>query len=123
MKGELGYTQKTMASDQARLNGQTQECNTKAAEWAERQKAASEEMAVIDKASEILSTGVSLAQRKAKVPAEDDLMLLQGTNKGRKSHGSSDNDDDEDEDAEDRTRDKLAEAFKKLSRKYNSYAL
>merc|ERR1719440_293879 len=55
---ELVETQKTKAADEeyaATLKG---ECETKATEWSERQKSASEEMAVIEKAKEILTSGV-----------------------------------------------------------------
>ena len=37
-----------------------QSCSLKAAEWAERQKSAGEELAVIEKAKEILSSGVKV---------------------------------------------------------------
>merc|ERR1719420_2226249 len=57
-EGELAETSKTKAADEeyaATLKG---ECETKAAEWDERQKRATEEMAVIEKAKEILTSGV-----------------------------------------------------------------
>merc|ERR1719420_1104444 len=57
-EGELAETSKTKAADEqyaATLKG---ECETKSAEWAERQKSANEEMAVIEKAKEILTSGV-----------------------------------------------------------------
>merc|ERR1719316_135449 len=57
-EGELAETSKTKAADEeyaATLKG---ECETKAAEWAEREKSANEEMAVIEKAKEILTSGV-----------------------------------------------------------------
>merc|ERR1719324_1659887 len=57
-KGELAYTSKTKEADEARLQGQSTECQSKTEEWARRQKEAGEEMAVIDKAKEILATGV-----------------------------------------------------------------
>merc|ERR1719440_1276862 len=57
-EGELAETSKTKAADEeyaATLKG---DCETKAAEWSEREKSANEEMAVIEKAKEILTSGV-----------------------------------------------------------------
>lgn len=107
---ELVETQKTKAADEeyaATLKG---ECETKAAEWAERQKSATEEMAVIEKAKEILTSGV-----KAFVQVESKI---------NKAHDDNVNDDDEDED--DRTadrREKVVSLLKDLAGKHHSYAL
>merc|ERR1719171_1089751 len=73
-EGELAETSKTKAADEefaATLKG---ECETKATEWAERQKSATEEMAVIEKAKEILTSGVTaFVQVKGKInKAHDD---------------------------------------------------
>merc|ERR1719450_619540 len=84
-EGELSETSKTKAADEeyaATLKG---ECETKAAEWDERQKSANEEMAVIDKAKDILTSGVkAFVQMKSKI---------------NKAH---DDDDDEDDKTADR---------------------
>jgi len=104
-KGELAYTTKTRDADKARLAGQTQECRQKTEEWEIRQKSAAEEMAVIDKATEILSSGVkSLLQAKTTV-----------------KRSASDGDDEDDKEEE--TRDRLSEYFKTLSKKFGSFAL
>jgi len=51
-------TEKTVASDEAYLKELNQSCSAKAAEWAQRQKTAAEEVATIEKAKEILADGV-----------------------------------------------------------------
>merc|ERR1719311_767328 len=69
---ELVETQKTKAADEeyaATLKG---ECETKAAEWAERQKSATEEMAVIEKAKEILTSGVKAFDDNANDDDDED---------------------------------------------------
>merc|ERR1719454_1945066 len=56
--GELAETEKSKAADESRLSETKAACETKASEWAERQKEAAGEMGAIAKAKEILSTGV-----------------------------------------------------------------
>merc|ERR1719454_1039449 len=56
--GELAETEKSKAADEQRLAETKMACETKANEWAERQKEAAGEMGAIAKAKEILSTGV-----------------------------------------------------------------
>merc|ERR1719375_1149663 len=75
-EGELAETSKTKAADEeyaATLKG---ECETKAAEWDERQRTATEEMAVIEKAKEILTSGVKafvqMATKKRDIADDDD---------------------------------------------------
>merc|ERR1719298_260176 len=51
-------TSKAKAADEEYSARLKTECETAAMEWAARQKSAKEEMAAIDKASEILTTGV-----------------------------------------------------------------
>merc|ERR1719181_402037 len=51
-------TEKTVAADEAYLKELNQSCSAKAAEWAQRQKTAAEEVATIEKAKEILADGV-----------------------------------------------------------------
>merc|ERR1719515_354710 len=58
-EGDLAETTKTKAADEEYSSTLKTECETTAAEWAERQKSAKEEMAAIEKAKEILSTGVT----------------------------------------------------------------
>merc|ERR1719478_705872 len=57
-EGELAETSKTKAADEEFAGTLKGECETKATEWAERQKSATDEMAVIEKAKEILTSGV-----------------------------------------------------------------
>merc|ERR1719310_2381938 len=69
-KGELGETKKTKAADEAYLTTLTTECKETAAAWADRQKEAKEEMAVIEKAKAILSDRVKVfVQVKGKTAA------------------------------------------------------
>jgi chromosome segregation ATPase len=57
---ELQETTASEKSDQAYLADLKQNCAAKATEWSERQKSAAEEVAVIEKAKEILSSGVKV---------------------------------------------------------------
>jgi hypothetical protein len=58
--GELVETQKTKAADEAYSATLKQECETTATMWAERQKSAGEELAAIQKAKDILTSGVKV---------------------------------------------------------------
>merc|ERR1719171_1249036 len=55
---ELVETQKTKAADEEYAGTLKTECEAKAAEWDARQKSAKEEMGAIEKAKEILVSGV-----------------------------------------------------------------
>merc|ERR1719359_1003210 len=57
---ELQETTASEASDQSYLADLKQDCAAKATEWSERQKSAAEEVATIEKAKEILSSGVKV---------------------------------------------------------------
>merc|ERR1719389_721050 len=57
---ELQETTASEKSDSAYLADLKQSCAAKATEWSERQKSAAEEVAVIEKAKEILATGVKV---------------------------------------------------------------
>jgi len=57
-EGELSETKEALASDETYLSDLKQSCATKASEWSQRQKDASEEMGAIAKAKEILESGV-----------------------------------------------------------------
>merc|ERR1719316_2436290 len=96
-QGDLAQTSKTKAADEEYASTLKTECTTKAAEWEERQKSASEEMAVIEKAKEILTSGVkAFVQMKSKI---------------NKAH---DDDDDEDDKTAER-RDKVVKLLKNLA--------
>merc|ERR1719316_236599 len=104
-QGDLAQTSKAKAADEEYASTLKGECETKAAEWAERQKSATEEMAVIDKAKEILTSGVkAFVQVKSKI------------------NKANDDDDDEDDKTADR-RDKVVSLLKDLAGKHHSYAL
>merc|ERR1719456_703543 len=57
-QGELAEVSKAKAADQEYKTQLELECGEKAQEWAARQKSAAEELAAVDKAKEILETGV-----------------------------------------------------------------
>merc|ERR1719183_2269074 len=57
-EAKLVETQKSKAADEEYAGTLKTECETKATQWAERQKAASEEMGAIEKAKDILVSGV-----------------------------------------------------------------
>jgi chromosome segregation ATPase len=57
---ELTMTKKVLADDEAYLAELKESCSTKATAWSIRQKDAGEETAAIEKAKEILSTGVKV---------------------------------------------------------------
>jgi len=102
--GNLGETQKSKAADEeyaATLKG---ECDSTAAAWSQRQKSATEEMGAIDKASEILTSGVKA--------------FVQVASKTRRWSP----DDADEDDSTTRTRSKVVEVLKQLSREHHSYA-
>merc|ERR1719316_2393802 len=104
-QGDLAETSKTKAADEAYVSTLKTECETKAAEWAERQKSATEEMAVIEKAKEILTSGVKA--------------LLQVSTKKQKIDFDTDDEDDKTAGR----RDKVVEILKDLASKHRSFAL
>jgi chromosome segregation ATPase len=59
-EGTLSETEATLAADTKYLAELKQSCETKATQWAARQKQAGEETAAIEKAKEILSEGVKV---------------------------------------------------------------
>jgi len=93
--GELASTQKNKASDESYVNELTNDCKAKASEWEERQRTSSEEMAAIAKAAEILSSGVKAFVQVSSKNVKDVSELRQ----------------------------KATDLLKKLSRKYQSFAL
>merc|ERR1719281_1635386 len=75
---KLVETQKTKAADEEYAGTLKTECEAKSAEWDARQKSAKEEMGAIDKAKEILVSGVKAfvqvsakTRRQSEVDAED----------------------------------------------------
>merc|ERR1719515_695420 len=58
-EGDLAETSKTKAADEEYSTNLKTECEETATSWADRQKSAKEEMAAIEKAKEILVSGVT----------------------------------------------------------------
>jgi len=107
---ELAETKSTKAADVAYLDSLTAECKETSEAWAARQKQATEEMAVIEKAKALLAGGVRVLTQ---VDGHPTAGLLQ-TTKG---------DGDEDDDKDSKVRSKLEDKLKSLSHKFKSYAL
>merc|ERR1719352_1540298 len=99
-------TEKSKAADEEYAETLKTECESKAAEWEERQKSATAEMGAIDKAKEILVGGV-----KAFVQTKSSL----------KTRRWSPDDDDED-DATANRREKVANILKGVASKTKSFA-
>merc|ERR1719262_1244268 len=100
---DLVATKKTKAADEEYSAGLKTECETAASEWAARQESAKAEMAAIDKASEILASGVTA--------------LVQVKTSKRSS------DDDEEDDAQSEMRQKLVKTIQRLGKKFHSFGL
>merc|ERR1719456_885766 len=83
-KAELGETESTKAADKTYLETLTLECTNTASEWADRQKEAAEEMAVIEKAKSILADRVKV------------FVQVQGKVGAANKKGDDDDDDDKD---------------------------
>merc|ERR1719313_1033179 len=78
---ELTSTTAGEASDQAYLADLKQNCAAKATEWSERQKSAAEEVSVIEKAKEILSSGVKVFLQVDKSANDADAMKREQVSK------------------------------------------
>merc|ERR1719399_1773157 len=106
-EGDLAETSKTKAADEEYSSNLKTECEETASSWAERQKSAKEEMGAIDKAKEILVSGVTaFSQMGAKTQHQSDFVS------------------DEDSMSEsDEVRAKLAKKFRQLGKKFHSFAL
>merc|ERR1719420_2913633 len=101
-EGDLVETKKTKAADEEYSTNLKTECETAASEWAARQESAKAEMAAIDKASEILASGVTaLVQMKTKRSF----------------------DDDSEDDAQSQMRQKLVKHIQRLGKKFHSFGL
>jgi len=104
-EGDLAETTKTKAADEEYAANLKTECETAAKEWAARQASAKEEMAAIDKAKEILVSGVvAFAQVSSKRVRSDD-------------------DDLDESDEKSETRQKLVSKIQKLGKKFHSFGL
>merc|ERR1719171_318718 len=101
---KLVETQKTKAADEEYAGTLKTECEAKSAEWDARQKSAKEEMGAIDKAKEILVSGVKA--------------FVQVSTKTRRM-----SDDSDDEDPETSVRSKVVSLLRQLSDEHHSFAL
>jgi hypothetical protein len=102
-EGDLVATKKTKAADEEYSATLKTECETAANEWAARQESAKAEMAAIDKASEILASGVTA--------------LIQVKSSKRSF------DDDSEDDAQSEMRQKLVKTIQRLGKKFHSFGL
>jgi len=105
--GELTETSRTKAADEEYAATLKTDCETKATEWAERQKSAQEEMAVIEKAKDILTSGVKA--------------FVQVKNSVKNAKWSPDQDDEDDKTAD--RRERVVTLLKNLASTHHSYAL
>jgi chromosome segregation ATPase len=97
-KSDLQSTEATKAADEEYLKNLVVECQSKAAEWTERQKSGKAELEALDKAHEILSGKFAFAQTAVKSSISE------------RDNGYE-------------KRDKVVEVVKKLAREYHSFAL
>merc|ERR1719316_2636644 len=105
-EGDLAETSKTKAADEEYSATLKTECETAASEWAARQASAKEEMAAIDKAKEILVSGVvAFMQSGAKLSKRGDF------------------DDDSESDAASEVRVKLVKKIQTLGKQFHSFGL
>merc|ERR1719316_243371 len=105
-EGDLAETTKTKAADEEYSATLKTECETSASEWAARQASAKEEMAAIDKAKEILVSGV--------------VAFMES---GSKLTKRADFDDDSESDAASETRVKLVAKIQSLGKEFHSFGL
>merc|ERR1719399_820568 len=102
--GKLVETQKSKAADEEYAGTLKTECESKASEWEARQKSATEEMGAIEKAKEILVSGVTA--------------LTQVSIKTKRWNP----DDDDESDAMAAKREKVVSILKTLSKTHHSFA-
>merc|ERR1719355_486557 len=102
--GKLIETQKSKAADEEYAGTLKTECESKASEWEARQKSATAEMGAIDKAKEILVSGVKA--------------FVQVSTKTRRWNP----DDDDESDAVSAQRSKVVGILKQLSKTHHSFA-
>merc|ERR1719399_1125032 len=104
---KLVDTKKSKAADEEYASTLKTECETKATEWAERQKSAKAEMGAIEKAKDILVSGVKA--------------FVQLSTKSKTRRWSPD--DSDEDDATSAARDKVVGILKQLSSDHHSFAL
>merc|ERR1719379_1027115 len=121
-QGELVETKKTKVADSMYLKSLTSECEETAKAWEERQKSASDEIAAIDKAKEILQSRVK-------------AMLQSSTDNGADGADAADDGEEEkrteaaagvaqyDDDKAAATRAQLVRQLKEMGHKFHSYVM
>merc|ERR1719333_1518765 len=107
-EGDLAETTKTKAADEEYSATLKTECELAASEWAARQASAKEEMGAIDKAKEILVSGV--------------VAFVQSGSKLATKKADFDDDDSESDAASD-LRVKLVKKIQSLGKKFHSFGL
>merc|ERR1719262_1279126 len=91
-RGELAEVEKSKAADEEYVQSTKMECESKASEWAAREKDAGDEMAAIAKAKEILQNGVKAfvqVSSTKRVVDEDDRAVSRRTRLGKLLKGLS----------------------------------
>lgn len=121
-KGDLVETKKTKAADEEYSETLKTECQIKSSDWSLRQKEASAETAAIEKAKDILVSGV-----KAFVQVSQGTKLRthrKSLNSNEEEEDDSDSDDEDDEQARmGASRNKVITILKKLGRSHHSFKL
>merc|ERR1719160_1265344 len=102
---DLVATKKTKAADEEYSTNLKTECETAAHEWAARQESAKAEMAAIDKASEILASGVT-------------ALVQMNTKRSFDFDASSD-----ESDAQSEVRQRLVHKIQSMGKKFHSFGL
>jgi len=106
-EGDLAETQTTKAADEKYAHELKTECEMTASAWAERQASAKEEMGAIEKAKDILVSGVTAFSQMGVATQHKSTFIA----------------DSEDRDESDEIRAKLSQTFQRLGKKLHSFAL
>merc|ERR1719428_1976349 len=107
--GELTETEKTKAADEDYVTTLKQECQSKAVEYEETMKSGKAEVAAIEKASTILSEGVTA------------FVEVKSRTHRTSSRARFSSDDDDESDDQAAARDKVVSIFKNLSQERHSF--
>merc|ERR1719161_535476 len=120
-KGDLTETKASKAADEKYLAELKQECETTAANWAQRQESAAAEIGAINKAIEVLSEGVRVLLQTGAKAAKRSTNNLDQEEKAFDDDSQS-VDSPAPTSADSVARSKLVEKLKGLSHKFGSYA-
>merc|ERR1719272_1939289 len=105
-EGDLVATEKTKAADEEYSTSLKTECETAAREWAARQASAKAEMGAIDKASEILASGVTAFAQVSATTRKSDSFEYDSENSEQSE-----------------LRQKLVRTIQRLGKKFHSFGL